>query len=240
MTASGGPVVDSCPNCGAPLKLDTAGNCIWCQAHVRATAPPVLPSRPADAEQAIRVLFGNPLEGEPDDIMLLQPVSNLLIFLSTTGQEAAVQDFVSHWEHKDAVSPLLRAVRAAGTRVTLEAKAGPDFDEFSDHSALYTSDEWWVVALATDLLALLAGVPGVDPMQASDSTNEARSTHDGYRRRFAKATPPDGDDAGVLRALRDAVPSACPGPAPTESVSASADRSEPAKRRHFWQHHRDR
>jgi hypothetical protein len=237
VTLSEEPAVDKCPNCGAPLKLDTAGDCIWCQAHVRAAAPPVVPSEQMDAERAIRVLFGNPLGDEPDDIMLLQPVSNLLIFLSTTGQETAVQDFISHWEHKDAIGPLLHAVRAAGTRVTRSAKAATHFDEYADHSALYRSDEWWAIALATDMLALLAGLPGVDPMQALDSVNQARDVRNEYRKHFARATPPEGDDAAVLRAMREAVASAAAEPASKDESSASTGRHEAAERHHFWRRH---
>jgi hypothetical protein len=246
MTASEGPVVDNCPNCGAPLKLDTAGNCVWCQAHVRVTAPPAPQPETFDAGRAIRVLFGNPLEGEADDIMLLQPVSNLLIFLESTGQEAAVQDFLSHWEHKDAVTPLLHAVRASGERVTLSAKSAPGFNEFTDHSALYTPGEWWLIALATDLLALLAGVPGVDPMQAVEAADQARGTHDHYGEHFARSRPPDGDGSGPLSALRHAVPSCAPEPAAAGSAAGSAATIEgagppdgPPERHHLWRRHRD-
>ena len=243
MTNADGPVVDSCPNCGAPLKLDTAGDCVWCHAHVRVTASPVAPSTPMDAERAMRVLFGNPLEGEPGDIELLQPACNLLVFLSTTGQDAAVQDFLSHWEHKDAVGPLLHAVRAAGTRVTLVAKAAPGFDEFTDHSALYTPDEWWTIALAADLLALLAGLPGVDPMQAADSKNEAQDDRKSYGRHFAKGTPPSGDDSAALLAMREALPGAGPQPAPAgDSAADSVGEPEQAQRggrHHLFGRHRN-
>lgn len=217
MTTSDGPTVDSCPNCGAPLKLDTAGDCLWCHAHVNVSTTPVVPRGQMDADLAARVLWGHILDDEPGDIELLQPVSNLLVFLSTTGQEAAVLDFLSHWEQKEAVGALLKAVRAAGTRVTLSAKAAHDFNEFSDHSALYTSGEWWTIALATDLLALVGGLPGVDPMQAVDSTNQAHDVRDTYRKHFAKATPPEGEGAGPLLALREVVTGADSAQAPAES-----------------------
>jgi hypothetical protein len=237
MTASDEVVVDNCPNCGAPLKLDTAGDCIWCHAHVRVAGSPVVVARESDAASAMRVLYGNPLEDEPDDIMLLQPVSNLLTFLWTSGQEAAVQDFISHWEHKDAVTPLLHAVRAAGTRATVAAEAKPGFNEFGDNSALYTSDEWWTIALATDTLSLLAGLPGVDPLQAVTTANEVRNVHDTYADCIAKATPPAGDDASALRAMRGSVPSAAPEPAPADEAPADEAPASPSRpeRHHFWQ-----
>lgn len=230
---SEGPVVDSCPNCGAPLKLDDEGDCVWCHAHVRVRSAADVRSGPIDPEYAARVLFGNVLDDEPGDIELLQPVSNLLIFLSTTGQEAAVQDFLSHWEHKDAVGPLLAAVRAAGTRVTLSAKAARGFDELADHGSLCTPEEWWTIALATDLLALLAGQPGVDPMQSVDSTNQSKDIRDTYRKHFARAVPPQGDEAGLLLALREAVP----GPG---GAAPPTDGGEPAERHHFFHRHGDR
>jgi hypothetical protein len=230
---SDGPVVDSCPNCGAPLKLDNAGDCIWCHAHVHVSAMPVVPRGVLDAELAARVLWGNLLDGDPGDIELLQPVSNLLIFLSTTGQEAPVQDFLSHWEHKEAVGALLQAVRAGGTRVTLSAKAAQGFSEFSDHSSLYTTEDWWAIALATDLLALVAGLPGVDPMQAVDSTRQAHDVRDTYRKHLAKATPPGGEDAGRLLTLREAVPrsDASGGPGAAE---------EESPRHHLFHRHQER
>lgn len=239
MTTSDGPVVDVCPNCGAPLKLDDAGDCTWCHAHVRVTAPAAGQSAPLDVDPPDDVLFGNLLSDEPGDIELLQPVSNLLVFLSTTGQEAAVHDFLSHWEHKDAVGPLLRAARAAGTRVTLSAKASPGFNEFLDHSELYTSDEWWTIALTTDLLALLAALPGVDPMQALDSTNMAQDDRKTYAKRFAKATPPQGGDAGALLALREAVPGTGSGRAPAGGSAAGEEGDAPPERHHLFRRHRD-
>lgn len=237
MTTSDAPTVDTCPNCGAPLKLDNAGDCVWCHAHVHVTATPVLSADRMDAATAARVLFGNVLDDEPDDIELLQPVSNLLIFLSTTGQEEAVQDFLSHWEHKDAVGPLLEATRAAGARVTVSAKASRGFDEFADHSSLYTAGEWWMISLACDLLALVAGVPGVDPMQALDSKHQAQEIRDSYRGKIAGATPPEGEASSPLLAMRGAVPgdAAAPGDPP-----AGGDAGEPGGRHHLFRRHRDR
>lgn len=228
MTASEGPVVEKCPYCGAPLRLDVAGDCVWCHAHVRVPAEPTPRGDEMDAESAYRVLYCNPFEDEPDDVMLLEPVANLLSFLYTTGQEPPVQDFVAHWEAREGVAPLLAAVRTAGKRVTEAAMSAPSFNELADHSAEWTAGEWWILQLANDLLAMVASVPGLATTQTLGTMNEVRNNRTSYAERFAGADGSGADDA--LVELRRAVPQAESEPRPPDDAATG--------HHHLWRRHR--
>lgn len=235
MTTSEEPVVDKCPNCGAPMKLNAAGDCVWCHAHVRLEAP--VPSDDPDELRRDIAALDNLLEGEPGELMLLQPVSNLLVFLTSTGQQPAVHDFLGQWHLRDRVRPLLAAVRATGERVTAAAMAAPDFNEYGDHSALYTAEEWWMIELANDMLVMLASLPGVDEIHSLQTLNQAQQIRSGYGPHFAEANAAVGAGPEAFKSLREEIPTAPPptqqpdhGAAPTGEISGEGSR-------HFWRRH---
>lgn len=217
MTTAAGPAVDRCPNCGAPLELTAEGHCRWCGVPVR-TAPEVghAPHPPHAISDEDRELLAelldtgagtsNPFHDEPDDIMLLQPVSNILIFLSTTAMDPAVRAWVKNFPEKDEIGSLLQAVRQAGTRIKLVAMQGKHYDEFTDNSHLHTEDEWWQIGLALDILATIGSVPGISPMTGADAMKQARDFQKDYSHQLKKASKNPGPSASQFVALRAAIP----------------------------------
>lgn len=212
MTAAGGATVQRCPNCGAPLELDVNGHCRWCGVPVLAVEVP------RDLDDEDRALLAemmgmsddlssrNPFRGEPNDIMLLQPVSNILIFLETTAMDGAVKKWLGAFPSKDALDPLVVAVRQAGTRIKLEAMQGKHYNEFAENSHLHTPEEWWEIGLALDILATIGSVPGIDPITGAEAVKQANGFRRDYSHQLKKARDKAGPDQAQFQALRAAIP----------------------------------
>jgi hypothetical protein len=208
VTTLGGPTVERCPNCGAPLNLDPGDLCHWCGAHV--TQAPAASGSP-QAQLSVyfeQLLQRNPLDDEPGDIQLLLPAMSILISLSALGRDTAVSNWVANWELKEQIPELTGSVRKAAQRVQLLAMAQKGYDEFADHSRMYTAEEWWVFRLGFDFVAMLASLAGVDPMTAGRELagvrDELKSNHHWYKKaaKDAKQPPPSLSD------LRAAIPMA--------------------------------
>jgi hypothetical protein len=202
MTTAGGPSVERCPNCGAPLELDN-GHCRWCGVPVHAAvhASPKGDTRAMLAQLLDTFTDANVFYGEPDDIMLLQPVSNILIFMNTTGMDPAVTNWVDALPQKEDIRALVKSVRQAGTRIKLVAMQGKHYDEFSDNSGLHTPEEWWQIDLALDILTTMGSLPGISPMTGADAVKQARDFRSDYSHHLKKARKgPAPAEFGALRA----------------------------------------
>jgi hypothetical protein len=205
MTTAGGPAVERCPNCGAPLELDN-GHCRWCGAPIQTAAPAAAgdDARAILADLLDDMSTSNVFHDEPDDIMLLQPVSNILVFMSSAGMDPAVKKWVNAFPQKDDIGTLVTAVRQAGTRIKLLAMQGKHYDEFSDNSGLHTPEEWWEIDLALDILATAGSVTGISPMTGADAVKQARDFHNQYSHHLKKARK--GPAPAQYQALRAAIP----------------------------------
>jgi hypothetical protein len=149
---STGPVAEACPNCGAPLELDAAGACRWCQARIRA---------PRAASPAASIL--DPVSLVPEDAddcwtsaPFLALAISTLTMLST--QPAVAQYLDGEPRLVQQVRGLSTAVSAAGVRVR---DAGLLKDSFDGNLAVYTPGEIATFDLAFDVIAMIGALDGL-------------------------------------------------------------------------------
>lgn len=203
------PVVDRCPNCGAPLSLDAEGRCQWCQAHVRSSPSGAGRLSAEDAELLADLLQPervNPLAHESDDVMLLLPAMVILSSVCLLGMDPAVKTWVDSSQLGPPLKQLLDSMRAGAKRVQLLAMADRHYDEFADHSRMYTAEEWWVLKLGIDLQIFLAGLPGIGQLEGARHAADGRRLLDEHSHHIHKALKDAGAGPEPLRSLRAAIP----------------------------------
>lgn len=125
------PRVETCPNCGAPLRLDAKRQCAFCRAHIR-----------SDGEA----------EGAPS------PAGAILRTIGMLISEPAAQRVVDAQGLADPVTSLSDAIVAAGQRVRDD---GLVLSERAVDLKIYEPAEVWTFNLAADLIAVLVVAPNL-------------------------------------------------------------------------------
>jgi hypothetical protein len=210
MAISPEPVIERCPNCGAPLDL-VAGSCRWCGEHVTMRAAP--PRADADNEDDeeededdVADEVHDRLGVGGDDTGLPVPTSWILSTLSWLAYDPAVQAFL---ERQPDLLELVRrhtaAVTAAGERVR---DAGLDDDDIGREriGGVYSADEMWTLDLGTDLIAWLAAVDGIDADMQAGAGSGIWGNDIGWKDDYTKPLKKAGDGPVGLRELRAMVP----------------------------------
>jgi hypothetical protein len=204
------PVVEHCPNCGAPLELDDQGDCHWCHEHVTmasgldASGLDVDGLTPDEAKSVEKVDRHDELDLPDGDVYLPLPVFPLLACLNTSAYDLAVQAFLAAPERVDSIRALARAVEAAGHR--LQDADVPENDVIQKGEKIYTPDELWTFELLADLLVRLESVNGLE-RDTRTGLKESVSTHDDmWQSRVKKALKRAGDGPEQFRDLRSAIP----------------------------------
>lgn len=204
MAESDEATVERCPNCGAPLQLDSTGQCVFCLAPVHVAAPQV---SWAEARTGYRSPY-NALDTKPpgtSDNDLVPPADTVLVFLELLGFDEVVMKQLATWGMLPQVQSLTEAVREAGKRTTLVAMQQEGYRNSRDYRELYTPAEWWEVRLGLELVAALARLPGVNPNKSASSLKGVRSAiFPPGGPSFEDAEPGSGSDQ--FQALRSLVP----------------------------------
>jgi hypothetical protein len=208
MTVLPGPVIEHCPNCGAPLDL-VAGSCRWCGQHVTMPAPAPRVDDDGDEdedEDDVADEIHDRIGVGDVDTGLPVPVSWILSTLSWLTYDPAVQAFL---ERDPDLLELARrhtaAVTAAGERLR---DAGVDDDEISREriGSVYSADEMWTLDLGTDLIAWLAAVDGIDEDMQTGAGSGIWGNDAVWKDEYAKPLKKAGDGPAGLRELRARVP----------------------------------
>jgi hypothetical protein len=162
------PSVRTCPNCGAPLKLDVEGRCRWCKAFVDVPPPPPVGRTHID-------VFDDRLHLEPDSVYMDHQSFPVLLAIVLSdfrnfGYELAVQNYLDRGPGlRNAIRSLSIALGTAGARIR---DSGVMRDDFDDKLEYYAPDEIWTCDLGVDVIAMLSSIEGLSGrMQA-----EARTT----------------------------------------------------------------
>ena len=188
---SAGPTLSRCRNCGAPLELNDAGRCRWCQAQVR--------YEPLGSQAGL-------LPRGLDDCSTSAPFLYLIMsafFL--LGTEDAVQQFLARnpGPHQQ-LRALAVATSAAGVRVR---DAGLIKDDFDDNLKVYTPTEIWTFNLAVDVIARLGGLEGLPRPTHAQIVSDLKSLSDRARSHHWKTElKRAGDGVPQLRELRASTP----------------------------------
>ncbi len=207
MTAD--PVVDHCPNCGAPLQLDGQGTCAWCHATVRVDA-----ATPGDSEAllldlpdpdgAIAKMVGHDqLQLPESSVFLPLPVFPLLSALDAFGYDPAVQRFLATPARLPAVQLVVNTVKTAGER--LQDADVPEGEVLSHANKLYTPEEWWTIDLLVDLIAALGSLPRVDRDTRTSAQQTVRLHDELWHRTSKRPIRHAGEGPEALRDLRATV-----------------------------------
>jgi hypothetical protein len=200
------PNVRTCPNCGAPLKLDVEGRCGWCQAFVD------VPAAPAAGRTHIDV-FDDQLHLEPDSVYMDQQgypvlIATILIDFRNFGDELAVQNYLDRAPGlRNAIRSLSLALGAAGARIRDSGVMKDVWDDKLDH---YTPDEIWMCDLGVDVIAMLASIEGLrGRMQAEARTTLHTFDGDespGQRRVWRRGLEAAGAGPEAFRQMREQIP----------------------------------
>jgi hypothetical protein len=193
------PVVEACPNCGAPLDVDVAGACSWCHARIR--------TRPAAVAAGRR--FGDETRLVPegtDGCRSSAPFIGLILssfdLLSTV---APVKEYMHGQPHLlRQIRALSQAVSAAGVRVR---DGGLLKDSFDISLEVYTPEEIWFFELSFDVIALVSGVDGLNGDTRAQMRENIRSL-DWYSEKhiWKKDLKKAGDGPVSWREFRAQVP----------------------------------
>jgi hypothetical protein len=195
-----GPVVETCPNCGAPLDLDDVGACRWCRARIRTGQAGGSGSDALDEDR-------DNLVPEDVDRCALSSVF-LSAALSATwmlGTEPVVQEYM-HREPRliPQIRALSTAVSAAGGRVYDADLVGNRYDGSFE---MYTPGEIWIFDLAFDVIALLRARDGLSRQTLTVVAGSMRWTDDLARRSaWKKAIKAAGEGPAAWHELRVRVP----------------------------------
>jgi hypothetical protein len=210
MTVSPGPVIEHCPNCGAPLDL-VAGSCRWCGEHVTMrAAPPRVDYDDEDAAEnavfdAAHDRFG---VGDIDSWLLPIPTGLILSGLATLICDRAVQAFLEGQpDLLDMARRHTDAVKAAGERASAAFQGDRDISQ-KELFSFYSADEMWTFDLGADLIAWLADVDGVhaDKKAGAGQVIEANDFDPQHQDPYTKPLKEAGDGPAGLRELRARVP----------------------------------
>jgi hypothetical protein len=201
-----GPILDVCPNCGAPLELDEDERCRWC--HARIQLEPAASNFAAFPDDQASLV--------PDDVDDQAVAPFIYLTLATLGplldSESAVQEFARKepGTHRT-IRALSTAVGDAGVRVR---DAGLLKDGFDENLKVYTPQEIWTFDLAIDLIAMLGALDGLSRGARAQIVDSLRSldwsvhSHT-WKKELKKAEP--GPEA--FRELRAKIPRHTPKPA---------------------------
>jgi hypothetical protein len=216
--------IRKCPGCGAPLELDAQGDCRWCRAHVTevdeededdddhdAPVDAIDDPDPYHEDEAVALL--RRLDLEEDDDTVPVPVSTICAVLRYAAFDGAARRFLEAPERAAFVRALIGAVRAAGLRA--KSAGATDKDGFDRGDEVYALEEWWTLDLATDFLAVLASVDGVESGVRSALVRNVKLVDDkhfdkpwarGIKKKLHRAH--DAGDAGPpsLRPWRATIP----------------------------------
>jgi hypothetical protein len=192
------PVVEVCPNCGAPLELDLAGECRWCHARIRTDrADPAF----LRLQDEVRLV-----PEDADDCTTSAPFLSLaLSSLSLLGVQPEIKQYMN------GQPGLLRQIRMLSTMVSVAGvrvrDAGLLKDSFDSNLDVYTAEEIWTFDLAFDVITLIGAMDGLTGRIRAMTASNMRSL-DGYAERHAwkKAMKKAGDGPVPLREFRAAVP----------------------------------
>jgi hypothetical protein len=151
---SAGPVVDTCPNCGAPLRVALDGTCHWCHAVIHTAPPPQQHAGVLPSSSAARLL-----PAEVDDEGVAPFIALIISSFRLLGTQALIMEVTSRPPGLlPAIRALCTAVGAAGVRVWDAGLLSGEFDDSIKH---YTPEEIWLCDLAVDVIAGLGGVEGL-------------------------------------------------------------------------------
>jgi len=149
--------VQHCPNCGAPLDLEERDDCAWCSARV--VEDEVDPFHEDEAEALLaRVGLGE------YDSSLPQPVPTIVAVLRYAAYDEAARRFLQN--QIPFARELAGATLAAGKRAQLAGATNAD--AFGRGDEVFTREEWATFDLATDFLAVLASVSGIEHAVAAE------------------------------------------------------------------------
>ena len=177
------PEVDSCPGCGAPLRLDDDDRCAYCHAHVT-------------VEVHAAMILGRGWNGDA-----AEPAFSILDVMYELWSIDTVQKRVIGQGLLPSVRDLLVAVEAAGLAAG-EKRKHPDKAVHSFHFDVdwYSPEELWLVDLGKDLVYWLTdgrpGLPGFAPHLERELGGHS------YRRAAVRAVP----GPGQFRDLRSVIP----------------------------------
>jgi hypothetical protein len=193
-----GPILDVCPNCGAPLDVDEDGKCRWCRAHVRVQVPWSGPGGRYGQSSLV-----------PDDVDDQSVAPFIYLTLATVGpllaHENTVQAQVSAEPGlRQQIRLLSTSVGAAGARVR---NAGLLKDSFDESLQVYTPEEIWTFDLAFDVIAMLGAIDGLRAGTRASLVDSLRSLDRTARlHTFKKDLKKAGQGPEALRDLRARVP----------------------------------
>jgi hypothetical protein len=207
------PVVDVCPNCGAPWEPDEGGTCRWCHAHIR-----VEPSPASLSEHSFNPFAypGNPASLVPDgvdDCMSSAPFIGLILAtFSVLSKDRAVQGYAqSEPGLRERIQALTTAVSGAGVRVR---DAGLLEDSFDESLGVYTPEEIWLFDLAIDVIAMLSIPEGMVKSTRALVAEDLRNLDEQLvRHKWVNALKQAGEGPDAFRELRAEVPRHIPHPA---------------------------
>jgi hypothetical protein len=192
------PVLEACPNCGAPLELDPASECRWCHARIRTerAAPAFL--RFQDEASLV--------PEDADDCASSAPFLSLA--LSSLGLLSAQPEVK---EYMNGEPGLLRQIRALSTMVSAAGvrvrDAGLLKDGFDINLEVYTAEEIWTFDLAFDVIALIGALDGLTgKIRAMTASNIRSLNWYAERHTWKKAMKKAGEGPVALREFRAAVP----------------------------------
>lgn len=171
------PRAATCPNCGAPLRLDASGSCAYCRAVVH----------DFDAGASLPNL-----------------VRVILKTLSTLGEESAVQRALEKSGLTGVVDSLNPAAIAAGCRVR---DAGLIVEGVGTDIHAFQPAELWTFNLAADLIAVMVAADNLSKVKRVSFAETLRGIDASLSSHWAKSmignAAPGPDE---LRACREAVP----------------------------------
>ncbi len=191
------PVLEVCPNCGAPLELDPASECRWCHVRIR-------------TEQAAPAFLGFQDEAglvpeDADDCTSAPFLSLTLSSLRLLGDQPEVKEYMN------GEPGLLGQIRALSTMVSAAyvrvRDAGLLKDSLETHLDAYTAEEIWTFDLAFDVLALIGALDCLTgKIRAMTASNVQSLDWYAERHTWKKAMKKAGEGPVALREFRAAVP----------------------------------